>query len=83
MELGGNVPDSFIQHSLLEAKTESGPANAKQFDSCDHLNLNGSVKESERGVGFTYSGAKLDNNAAEKNDNNKSRQNGSNVESTA
>ena len=67
------MPDSFIQHSLLEAKTESGPANAKQFDSSDHLNLNGSVRLSGPPVGVTCPGAKLDSKAAENTDNNKLR----------
>jgi hypothetical protein len=57
----------------LEAKTELGPANAKQYDSSDQLNLNGFVRISEPPVGVTCSGAKLDSKAAENNNNNKSR----------
>ncbi|KAL7522730.1 hypothetical protein ACHAWX_007411 [Stephanocyclus meneghinianus] len=82
MELGGNVPDSFIQHSMLEAKTESRPANANQFHSSDHHNLNGSVRISEPTVGVNCSGAKLEHKAAENTDNNKSRHKGSSVESS-
>lgn len=58
------MPDSFIQHSMLEAKTESRPANANQFHSSDHHNLNGSVRISEPTVGVNCSGAKLDHKAA-------------------
>ena len=83
MELRGNVPNSFIEHSLLEANTESRPANAKQFNSSDHLNLNGSRRISEPPVGVTCSGAKLDKKATENTDNNKPRHNGSSVVSTA
>ena len=61
MVLGGNVPDSFINLSQLEAKTQSNPAGAKQFDvSSEDQHLKGFIRKGEPAVDPTFSGAKID-----------------------